>query len=90
MSLATAEHARIDSRLATLLLVSVFSFASGILISLVVTHQRNEIQSTHEPCPARCSRLILMSTKPTVDVGDDCEPIMLPSAYATPDLIALR
>ena len=89
MSLAVAEDARIDSRLATLLLVSVFSFALGIFISLMATQQQDE-RPAYQPCPTRCPRLILMSSRRSADGGDECAPIMLPSAYSMPNLITAR
>jgi hypothetical protein len=60
MSLATLDNARIDSKLATFLLVAVFSFAFGIFISLTLVE--HAIPMAQQPCTtAPCSRLILMS-----------------------------
>jgi len=88
MSVATVEDARIDSRLAAILVASVFSFALGIFVSLMVTNDRDEAMRASDPCPSRCPRLILMN----YGASSECEPapIGFPSAYGTPDLIAAR
>jgi len=59
MSLAMAQDARIDSKVASFLLVAVFSFALGILISLTLVE--HAMPMAQQPCTAPCERLILMS-----------------------------
>jgi hypothetical protein len=63
MFLAITEHTRIGSGSATLVLVAVLSFASGIFISMMATDRPQIGARSHVPCPVRCERLILMSTQ---------------------------
>ena len=62
MFLTATEDARIDSRVATFALIAIFSFALGILISLIIA-DKPQASTQPTPCPAHCPRLILMSTQ---------------------------
>jgi hypothetical protein len=58
MSLTGTNNARIDSRVAGMLLVAVFSFAAGILLSLTLVNHGTPLAGA--PCVYHCPRLILM------------------------------
>ena len=89
MFLTATEDARIDSRIATFALIAIFSFALGILISVVIA-DKPEAATQPAPCPVHCPRLILMSTQapPASNAADLLCPPAEPTAGFEPTSVS--